>query len=1061
MKFLRHILLAVLAFSFLVTSCVDPLELSSYRPSVLQDYALAFSPSVLGATLVTKADGDETTDPDPLGENTINTLDIYVYKQSGTAWVFFKRYNLQSTAEKPITSLQDIVLEPDWRNATPNYEAGVNYRTYVIANSRQPENVRKSDLSEANLLALKFPVSDTDPTHIECDYDIVRLKGSAPTDESDLHIANKDFVMDGVVESWRLVNSSEPQYITKYTSNTGDDSGKYHQFELNRAAAKFDLELTFGDFINSVPDPDDPTNKRVITKIWYPSFKFSRFMTATYDIARPTSWRDFQDNLWDSDTRFNFTSQEEIANTDPKRYTYKLTTYSYAYSWASPTEGAEVAPSLTFSVGYSTCKQEKIEGVWKDVDGTDSGPEYHYYRIPFIDLSSFGDDEVQGIKRNHHYSVKATILSKGATPTDPDDPASVSLKYKVIPWLGVKDEEVVDVEATELLYFTADTEYILRGELNTFCRLYYFTPAGDATHNYVPVIVDKARYANVSSSGHAGDWNWGPTDQIPSTATRVDQNGVIVYYVVAPGDTVFISSSQTHKVDSRHYGQTGDDVIIGVNSTGTHGDGGYVQVSSDALANRAVKYIEFDASVTFQVPDYNSEGIITGYHAETVVHHYVIKHFPLDNIQSVLGKWSSRTDDATYTASSYEYHAGANNGRFSYNWTPTDSWERETGRYGNGNDYWHYSPNGVYYTQSDPDGWTLYSSNSNFSGSFDRGWWNSPRYYVWYRWKRTLGDSYSWVRWEENSDTYKVSILEEFRAKVYVDGYIYAIADEDLSDADLTTKYYSAYTNSTDIFFTRNGLWNYHSARRYLNDNNRIAFDGVTSQNFGVSGNPGWSEWDYGNNTYWSTYPGAEVSVVKKPVKGFLVNHTIDQALTNNHMYVVQISKAGMGSDNQPDVILGRPRLDINMQSGDNVVSPAFMIASQLGAVSTFGESDGMGGEHSVKAAKHCATYMEVGENGRRYVGWRLPTAAEIKYIDNYQRDEAVVNQGVFEYVLTGGHYHTLGGGNQTTRFNELDVNDPDYSDSYAVRCIRDLTPEEVKELNETGIINNAPNPGN
>ena len=59
--------------------------------------------------------------------------------------------------------------------------------------------------------------------------------------------------------------------------------------------------------------------------------------------------------------------------------------------------------------------------------------------------------------------------------------------------------------------------------------------------------------------------------------------------------------------------------------------GGQIRVSSIALANRAVKYIEFDASVTFQVPILDEHGEPTGnYNNVTVTHHYFIKHFPLD-----------------------------------------------------------------------------------------------------------------------------------------------------------------------------------------------------------------------------------------------------------------------------------------------------------------------------------------------------------------------------------------------------------------------------------------------
>ena len=164
----------------------------------------------------------------------------------------------------------------------------------------------------------------------------------------------------------------------------------------------------------------------------------------------------------------------------------------------------------------------------------------------------------------------------------------------------------------------------------------------------------------------------------------------------------------------------------------------------------------------------------------------------------------------------------------------------------------------------------------------------------------------------------------------------------------------------------------------------------------------------------------------------------------NPHMYVIQISKAESG------VILGRPQIDsTTYQSNDNVVSPAFMIASQLGAVSSaFYNAD--------SAAEHCHTYMEVAENGYRFVGWRLPTKAEITYIVNDQKNEDIINAGVFSEVLGGNFYYTLDGSNQPTGMNSTNGNPPTFDEGIYVRCIRDLTPKEVIELNNTGTITAA-----
>ena len=149
--------------------------------------------------------------------------------------------------------------------------------------------------------------------------------------------------------------------------------------------------------------------------------------------------------------------------------------------------------------------------------------------------------------------------------------------------------------------------------------------------------------------------------------------------------------------------------------------------------------------------------------------------------------------------------------------------------------------------------------------------------------------------------------------------------------------------------------------------------------------------------------------------------------LTNPQMYVIQLTST---SD---EYAIGKPVLDGNYQSQDNVCSPAFMIASQLGATSS-------GQYNATTAARHCGTYMEVGTDGTRYVGWRLPTKAEIETIIKYQTQGAAsygitmirVLGGRYYWALDGEYYQAYAGGTNNT----------------FVRCVRDLSLEEVNKLN-------------
>ena len=158
----------------------------------------------------------------------------------------------------------------------------------------------------------------------------------------------------------------------------------------------------------------------------------------------------------------------------------------------------------------------------------------------------------------------------------------------------------------------------------------------------------------------------------------------------------------------------------------------------------------------------------------------------------------------------------------------------------------------------------------------------------------------------------------------------------------------------------------------------------------------------------------------------------------NNRMYIIQVSSTKDSKYN-----IAHP--NINQATGytkDEVVSPAFMIASQLGAVQS---------EHfnQTRAKEHCITYREVKkENGKQviYDGWRLPTKTEIQFIVDFQKESYKNNKGEkkqpIKPVLEGANYYTL---------NNIDVatNISGANSGTFVRCVRDLTPREVEELDK------------
>lgn len=139
----------------------------------------------------------------------------------------------------------------------------------------------------------------------------------------------------------------------------------------------------------------------------------------------------------------------------------------------------------------------------------------------------------------------------------------------------------------------------------------------------------------------------------------------------------------------------------------------------------------------------------------------------------------------------------------------------------------------------------------------------------------------------------------------------------------------------------------------------------------------------------------------------------------NNQMYVVQITET------DGTYVIGHGTSD-----NDDMVSPAFMLASQLGLITP--------NKSSFDIAKdHCDKYIEVNTDKKKYTDWRLPTPSEVKVICKYQNDK---NQNVMSEVLKRKYYWTRNG--QKTLANSNDNTSRGY-----IRCVRDLSPDEVKEL--------------
>ena len=122
----------------------------------------------------------------------------------------------------------------------------------------------------------------------------------------------------------------------------------------------------------------------------------------------------------------------------------------------------------------------------------------------------------------------------------------------------------------------------------------------------------------------------------------------------------------------------------------------------------------------------------------------------------------------------------------------------------------------------------------------------------------------------------------------------------------------------------------------------------------------------------------------------------------------------------------------------DNTVSPAFIIASTINSrLQSIGSND--------EAKKYCKQYKEKAkiEKGEDLdlSGWRLPTKEEVKKIISLQSG----NNAIPDDLLQGESYWTFDGDKSEEQSNA------NYKGAY-VRCVHDLTPDEIEKIEDQGI---------
>ena len=154
---------------------------------------------------------------------------------------------------------------------------------------------------------------------------------------------------------------------------------------------------------------------------------------------------------------------------------------------------------------------------------------------------------------------------------------------------------------------------------------------------------------------------------------------------------------------------------------------------------------------------------------------------------------------------------------------------------------------------------------------------------------------------------------------------------------------------------------------------------------------------------------------------------------TRNRLYTLQFTT----NQGISDYTIAKPQLDSKNKSTDKTVSPALIMASAGHGNET--------AESNEAARTYCQSYSETATTLKGETltmnGWRLPTTDEVKLINQLASQDKVVDR----QILSNACYWTLDG--KKAAFNGAQEGNSTY-----VRCVHDLTLEEIEKIENQGI---------
>lgn len=1048
-------------------------------------FALILQPSV--SSPATKG---EVASDQALQEDAVELLNVYFYGTfSGDASPSLKHFELNSATDK--TGATAWKVSNDWRSE--GFVAGNSYDVYVSANSKQVKTATTSNdkaVATGTLASASASITDLAglKSMIEFDYNPAEANGEGghkpywgAYDEDNLNPEwldlHKKYIQDATFDV-STGNSQQKRFYTnektflmdgKTTFTAG--STEAIPLELVRAAAKVVVDVKFGDaFLSSLAAKN-------VTVTGAPAWRFYNFSFST-PVIDPSlitgAAVNYNKSIFVAGgiMMSNSSVDTDLVYTGSDKH-FSFATYTYPFSWTAGSASSE-APAIILSLGYTD-----------STDPLNPITTYQTYKIPVVDP----EGGVLEIGRNKLYRVQATIASEGGELLT--DAYKVRCNYDIIPWgdIPVNSEDIADVDHSDNDYFDVSTTSV--------------TLRGDGMQSETITIIKpnkrniKMKYITLPSAT-AED----PFNTTSATYTEYTFTNDVAENAAAPYFFNYLGNKQNHLVSEKTVGSVVAGTTTYLQNKFTRSEKA-LTIESCSLPNLADKYMM--VRVYLDVTDWESKGFYRD---------ITIRHLSTTRISHVIGAWSSRisacsalpTSDPNYEPFSaaagpygpeeYRYTTGT---VYSYDRAEYNSWDDDgtktevgweacteeqynAGKGGSFPDDYKYevtsgSPSS--YTSKTQETYSSYFHNDGTEiHSADKhaqhtGESNAHLQDGWYYWgvdatqvfQKAVTGSDSGTSYTSTESNYYSSSLNE----IYAEGYDYYTFS-----GNRTGSFFSGYTNTGTFTFyrytTRYRANNYvvqqwsrkkfsHTALGYVLDVNNVPSSSQAFRNYRwvnyAQDSGGSVNHTFRLNTDGYTtnnrgfrpkyYNGSSVyyMAANNTSTGQRVTQGASVAF-NPRIFIVQSSSPSSS------YVMGRPNTDENGLSQDRVFSPAFMIASQLGAITAI---PGIGNynattqgittvisdyEKSLWSAKHCATYLEVGTDGTYYKNWRLPTQEEISVIINLQ-SSSPDEETSLNTVLNAGYYRALDG-------NEVRANQS--LTTHAVRCVRDLTQAEIDALN-------------